>query len=59
MTVRRELLAARAWREERDVREAQGRSLPVPLVTPLSPVSRESSVGDCSRSAHEQCGLTQ
>src|SRR6267143_7196346 len=32
-------------------------SLPVALFPPVSPVSLESGIGDCSRSAHELCGL--
>jgi len=33
------------------------RIAPVALFPPVSPVSLESGIGDCSRSVHEYCGL--
>ena len=58
MTVRREYgEGLRDKREARDSRDAHVRSLPVALVPPLSLLSREWHIGDCSRRAHELCGL--
>ena len=48
---------ARDKREERDLRDVWALSLPVALFPPVSPVSLESGIGDCSRSVHESCGL--
>ena len=45
-------------REGGGPRPARGAlSLPVALFPPVSPVSLESGIGDCSRRVHEYCGL--
>jgi hypothetical protein len=69
MTVRGEVV--RDKREERDSRDGRGfevrslrfselrtQNLELRIVL-VSPVSLESGIGDCSRSAHEYCGLRQ
>src|SRR6267143_3054578 len=47
----------RDWRERREARNQGLHVAPVALFPPVSPVSLESGIGDCSRSAHELCGL--
>ena len=49
----RNAAAAREKREERDSRDVLALLLLVALFPPVSPVSLESGIGDCSRSAHE------
>jgi hypothetical protein len=44
-------------REERDSHDVCALSMPFALFPPVSSVSLETGIGDCSRSVHESRGL--